>query len=106
MQQFAAAGRRCYFASLRILYLDHNDLSGPLPTELLNLSSLVVLSLGGNDLSGPIPAELANLELLALSLGGNDLLGPRPDGLRYIPAFVSPDGTGVLRTRLDHCQNS
>ena len=42
----------------------------------------------------------------ALSLGGNDLLGPRPDGLRYIPAFVSPDGTGVLRIRLDHCQNS
>ena len=66
-------------ANLERLYLDDNDLSGPIPPEIGELANLERLYLDDNDLSGPIPpeiGELANLERLYLD--DNDLSGPIP----------------------------
>ena len=66
-------------ANLEWLYLDDNDLSGPIPPEIGELANLERLYLDDNDLSGPIPpeiGELANLERLYLD--ENDLSGPIP----------------------------
>ena len=64
------------------LSLENNDLTGPIPAELGNLSNLEWLSLHGNALTGPIPAALGNLSnLLVLGLGVNDLTGPIPAAL-------------------------
>ena len=56
-----------------------NNLSGPIPPEIGNLTSLDYLNLEGNNLSGPIPPEIGNLTSLDyLNLEGNNLSGPIP----------------------------
>ena len=61
------------------LWLAHNNLAGPLPLELGNLSALGALRLPGNSLTGPIPPELESLsDLQYLYLGQNNLTGPVP----------------------------
>ena len=68
--------------SLEYLQFFNNRLSGPIPPELGNLAGLEILYLGRNDLTGPIPPELGRLaDLELLSLGGNDLTGPIPPEL-------------------------
>ena len=64
------------------LVLEGNSLSGPIPPELGRLDELATLAVDGNSLSGPIPPELGNLTRLAgLELGGNELSGPVPPEL-------------------------
>ena len=68
--------------NLQSLWLGWNELTGPIPAALGDLSNLVELDLWGNDLTGPIPAELgdlANLEFL--DLWANELTGPIPAAL-------------------------
>ena len=61
------------------LGLDYNELTGPIPAELGDLSSLMGLDLTLNKLTGPIPAELGNLSsLTVLWLIENGLTGPVP----------------------------
>ena len=75
---------------LRRLWLGNNDLSGPIPKELGNLASLTQLSLGGNDLTGPIPPELGDLASLeAMALWHNDLTGPIPPELGRLASLTS-----------------
>ena len=63
--------------SLRI-----NHISGEIPRELGNLSNLERLHLDNNLLSGTIPKELGNLsQLRVLNLGGNSLSGEIPKEL-------------------------
>ena len=45
-------------ANLRVLFLNHNQLSGPIPPELGNLANLWELSLNDNQLTGCIPSGL------------------------------------------------
>ena len=66
--------------------LNQNQLTGPIPPQLGNLSNLESLLLNANQLTGPIPVELANLSNLEeLSLGGNQLTGPIPSQLANLP---------------------
>ena len=74
------------------MFLDDNDLSGPIPPELGGLASLESLGLGANDLTGPIPPELGNLASLErLFLYNNDLSGPIPE------SFLQNDGLRSFR---------
>ena len=61
------------------LALNRNQLTGPIPAELGNLSSLQKLYLHSNELTGPIPEELGDLTNLGdLYLHSNELTGPIP----------------------------
>lgn len=67
---------------LNELTLSGNLLSGPLPASLGSISTLETLLLGDNDLDGSIPVELGNLsELTTLDLGKNQLEGSIPSEL-------------------------
>ncbi|KAJ6830948.1 protein TOO MANY MOUTHS-like [Iris pallida] len=67
-------------ASLKVLTLSQNRLSGKIPAEGLSLlTSLVHLDLSYNSLTGRIPAQIGLLESLAdLDLSYNSLSGPIP----------------------------
>ena len=83
------------------LTLPGNNLAGPLPATLENLTRLRRLDLGGNRFSGSIPAGLGNLvDLRELSLWNeDDYLDPEDDGLTGpIPAAL---GNLADLTRLD-----
>ena len=68
--------------NLRTLSLSNNQLSGSIPSELGSLAKLEVLWLDGNQLSGSIPSELGNLtNLRTLSLSNNQLSGSIPSEL-------------------------
>ena len=68
--------------NLSFLDLNGNELTGPVPTELGGLSNLEFVSLLGNELTGAIPAELGSLaDLTRLNLGNNDLNGSIPPAL-------------------------
>ena len=61
------------------LNLYSNDLTGPIPPELGDLTSLWELRLHSNYLTGQIPTELGNLtRMRKLRLEGNHLMGPIP----------------------------
>ena len=71
------------------LDLTENELSGLIPAELGMLSNLETLLLNRNSLSGPIPAELGMLgNLETLSLWGNELSGPIPAELGNLTSLV------------------
>ena len=63
---------------LRVLSLDHNELTGTISSGIGNLK-LTFLSLWDNKLSGTIPSELGNIAFLdTLVLHENDLTGTIP----------------------------
>ncbi|TXG53178.1 hypothetical protein EZV62_022347 [Acer yangbiense] len=69
--------------SARELY--SNNISGPIPSDLGNLTSLVSLDLYLNSFSGPIPDTLGKLSKLRfLRLNNNTLTGPIPMSLTNI----------------------
>ncbi len=64
------------------LELYRNNLVGPIPTILAELTTLAHLELASNHLTGPIPPELGALTNLShLGLFNNDLEGPVPPEL-------------------------
>ena len=68
--------------SVTALRLQYNNLTGPIPPDLVSLTNLNLLDLTGNKLTGPIPAELGSLTHLgSLELGSNRLSGPIPSEL-------------------------
>ena len=64
------------------LFLDTNELTGPIPSSIGNLTNLERLVLFDNLLTGPIPSSIGNLtNLNRLSLSGNILAGPIPSSI-------------------------
>ncbi len=65
--------------------LSYNQLTGPLPPALGNLSHLRAIELGTNELRGPIPAEWGDIsDLVSLHLWDNLLTGPIPAELENL----------------------
>ena len=94
-------------ASMEILSLSDNELSGPIPPELGNLSSVTYLALGGNALADPLPGALANLSTVEeLILSSNALTGPVPpefggmSSLKQLALSNNPGMEGALAAEL------
>jgi len=68
------------------LYLSNNQLSGPLPSELGNLTALEQVNLSNNNITGPIPPEIGNMTaLIVMELQNNMLSGVLPSELGNLP---------------------
>ncbi|XP_030551691.1 pollen receptor-like kinase 4 [Rhodamnia argentea] len=67
--------------ALKMVYLDRNGFTGPVPTSLANLPRLVNLSLEGNQMGGKIP-DFRQMELRMVDLANNQFEGKIPSGLR------------------------
>eukprot|EP00752_Nemacystus_decipiens_P013381 g11847.t1 len=101
------------------LILDNNNLRGPIPLELGNLTALKELGLSRNQLlTGAIPAQLGALTKLTwLSLSSNKLDGPIPPELGKLAALERfdlslnqlsgpiPEELGKLTTLKELCLN-
>ena len=80
--------------NLQWLWLSVNELTGPIPAELGDLTNLTGLDLAGNQLMGPIPAELGDLTNLEwLSLASNQLAGCIPGDCEILPRMILPNST-------------
>ncbi len=97
--------------NLSVLDLDGNGLTGPVPTELGELANLEFVSLYGNELTGGIPAELGSMPNLGyLVLGGNRLTGSIPSELGALSDLVGLNlagnqVTGAIPTELGALAN-
>ncbi|KMZ73976.1 putative Protein kinase [Zostera marina] len=60
------------------------NLTGPLPEELVNLTSLTEIDFSRNSFSGTIPLSWASLPLTILGLLGNRVTGPIPEEIGTI----------------------
>ena len=75
-------------SNLKWLMLNGNQLSGTIPPQLGNLANLEILYLFRNLLSGTIPRELGNLaNLQQLVLWLNQLMGCVPEALQYVSDY-------------------
>mgnify|MGYP003490308748 FL=1 len=72
----------CKNGRVEKLNLYTNQLSGPIPTSIGNLTNLTQLNLHTNQLSGPIPTSIGNFtNLKTLDLSYNQLSGPIPTSI-------------------------
>ena len=68
--------------NLRYIYFRRNQLSGPIPTTIGKLTNLELLTCSNNQLSGSIPDEIGNLvKLTILQLNQNKLTGDFPSSI-------------------------
>jgi Leucine-rich repeat (LRR) protein len=81
-------GVTCQAGRVAELDLRDNNLAGPLPAQLGNLTQLRVLSLKRNALTGPLPSGLASMtQLQTLDLSENQLSGAVPGQLGSLAAL-------------------
>ena len=82
-------GVTCTSGSVSKLELVDNQLNGPFPENLSDLSQISTLDLHGNSLSGEIPAGLGDLQnLMRLDLSLNKLTGNIPPELGKLENLV------------------
>ncbi|KAK9949958.1 hypothetical protein M0R45_005465 [Rubus argutus] len=79
-------------ASLGILTLSRNQISGKIPSAIGNLQNLKTLSLERNKFSGEIPEEIFNLKLLGkVNISTNNLSGEIPASISQCSSLTSLD---------------
>lgn len=78
------------FQALTSVDFSSNNLSGPIPVGLGELSGLVYLNLSRNELSGPIPSDLGNLsrQLQSLDMSFNKLVGTIPGSFQNLTGLA------------------
>jgi hypothetical protein len=78
--------------NLKILCLDMNEFTGPIPVQLGNLANLAHLNLYRNRLSGSIPGELRHLSnLIILNLRYNKVKGTIPTWIDNLSSLKELD---------------
>ncbi|NDY94358.1 VWA domain-containing protein, partial [Wenzhouxiangella limi] len=90
--------------NLQRLWLEDNQLTGPIPAELSQLTNLQWLWLSNNQLGGPIPPELGELtNATQIDLERNNLSGPVPmelgnldTNLEFLGLAQNPSLTGTI----------
>jgi Leucine-rich repeat (LRR) protein len=104
-------GVTCTNGHVRKLELNNNELTGPIPPELGDLSNLTELQLYNNQLTGSIPPELGDLSNLTdLWLGFNQLSGSVPAELGNLTNLIflwlsSNQFTGTIPPELGDLSN-
>ena len=95
-----------------ILNLYDNQLTGPIPSEIGNLTNLTYLNLGYNQLTGSIPPEIGNLtNLTYLDLYSNQLTGSIPSeignltNLKYLDLKSNYQLTGSIPSEIGNLIN-
>ena len=97
--------------ALTRLNLFRNHLTGPIPPEILNLSGLTLLNLYASELHGPIPPEISELaNLTYLNLSRNQLTGRIPSELGRLGSLETlglggNDLTGPIPPNLGELSN-
>ncbi|KAK9126758.1 hypothetical protein Scep_015604 [Stephania cephalantha] len=82
---------------LQLITLDHNSISGRIPTSFAKLGKLEALDLSNNRINGVIPKEIGNLSnLQVLDLAGNRIEGRIPETIGDVSSL----------SRLDLSQNA
>ena len=80
----------CQLTALEVLGLQSNELTGNIPPELGLLTNLNLLWLGDNALTGEIPSELGQLtSLRSLGISSNELTGVIPPELGQLTSLTS-----------------
>ena len=88
---------------VRSLRLSHNGLSGRVPPDLWRLTALTELWIDGNELSGPLPVSLASLPLLAFHYAGTELCTAADESFHeWLSNIASHRGTGIECTSSDY----
>lgn len=86
----AWTGISCSGGQVTNLFMFNNQLSGPLPASIGDLTALDVLNLQSNMLTGPIPASIGNIAgMNSLRLSNNMLTGPIPASISNMTGLVS-----------------
>lgn len=104
-------GVTCKSGSVDRLILEFNNLSGPIPTQIGDLSNLTHLSLFVNEVTGSIPSELGQLDkLTVIRFDGNQLSGPIPPELGTLSnlswlLLSSNELTGSIPAELGNLSN-
>ena len=96
--------------SLSELILGFNQLTGPIPPALGNLTNLDRLSLEDNQLTGSIPPALGNLaQLSQLDLSHNLLTGSIPPALGNLTSLIAmtldPGISGCIALDVKYCSH-
>ncbi|KAM7266749.1 hypothetical protein ACFE04_004646 [Oxalis oulophora] len=92
-----------YSTSLSVLDISDNNLSGPLPAWMGNMTSLWDLNMSKNRLEGPIPVGFCQFEnLRALDLSENNISGSIPSCFSPLPIQVVRLSKNKLQGTLKH----
>lgn len=82
------------------LYLENNNLTGEIPSEIGNLTSLKILHISSNNIRGILPVSMGNLKNLEnMYFNDNNLSGDIPAEITALPCWVTCGWGNVMQKR-------